>query len=100
MNQMKKIMSISVWIKQKNYRNTNLIKPEVQWLGDGVVTVDLFFPTDKDTAEAAALEVGKKMNLSSVEVIHVEVLHPSEGTRIQFKGVFDIDIDINDLKNC
>ncbi len=82
----------------KAYRNTNLIKPEVQWLGDGVVTVDLFFPTDKDTAEAAALEVGKKMNLANVEVIHVEVLHPSEGTRIQFKGVFDMDIDVTQLK--
>jgi len=81
-----------------SYRDTNLLKPEVQWLGDGVVTVDLFFPTDKETAEAAALEVGKKMNLSSVEVIHLEVMHPSEGTRVQFKGVFDLDIKIDELK--
>ncbi len=80
------------------YRQSNLLKPEVQWLGDGVVTVDLFFPTDKATAEAAALEVGKNMNLSNVEVIHIEVMHPSEGTRIQFKGVVDMDINIDRLK--
>lgn len=79
------------------YQNTNLIKPEVEWLADGVVTVDLFFPTNQDIAEAAALEVGKAMNLSDVEVIHKEEMHPSEGTRIQFKGVFNKDIDINKL---
>ncbi len=80
------------------YRNKNLLKPEVQWLADGIVTVDLFFPTEKIIAEAAALELGKKMNLSSVEVIHSEVMHPSEGTRIQIKGVVDFDIDMTKLK--
>lgn len=79
------------------YRSTSKIKPEVQWLGDGVVTIDLFFPTDPDTAEAAALVVGKKMNLDQIEVIHKEVLHPAEGTRIQFKGTVNFDIDQNDL---
>jgi D-ornithine 4,5-aminomutase subunit beta len=80
------------------YRNKDLLKPEVQWLADGVVTVDLFFPTEKIIAEAAALELGKRMNLSSVEVIHSEVMHPSEGTRIQIKGVVDFDIDMTKLK--
>ncbi len=77
------------------YRSSNKLKPEVQWLGDGTVTVDLFFPTNESIAEAAALEVGKKMNLEHVEIIHKEILHPSEGTRIQFKGnvIFDIDMD-------
>ncbi|MBU1141484.1 MAG: cobalamin-dependent protein, partial [Firmicutes bacterium] len=79
------------------YRSTNKLKPEVQWLGDGVVTVDLFFPTDELTAEAAALETGKMMNLSAVEVIHKEVLHPSEGTRIQLKGTVNFDIDRDKL---
>lgn len=81
----------------QKYRDSNLLKPEVQWLGDGVITVDMFFPTSKLIAEAAALEIGKKMNLSSVEVIHSEVMHPSEGTRIQIKGVVDFDIDISKL---
>jgi D-ornithine 4,5-aminomutase subunit beta len=79
------------------YRSTTKLKPEVQWLGDGVVTVDLFFPTDPLTAEAAAIEVAKKMNLTQVEVIHKEVLHPSEGTRVQVKGTVEFDIDTKDL---
>ena len=79
------------------YRSSNKLKPEVQWLGDGTVTVDLFFPTNESIAEAAALEVGKKMNLEHVEIIHKEILHPSEGTRIQFKGNVTFDIDMDQL---
>jgi len=83
--------------ENEKYRSTSLLKPEVQWLGDGVVTIDLFFPTDPLTAEAAAIETGKQMNLSSVEVIHKEILHPSEGTRIQLKGTVNFDIDMSKL---
>jgi D-ornithine 4,5-aminomutase subunit beta len=83
--------------ENEDYRSKPLLKPEVQWLGDGVITVDLFFPCDELTAEAAALETGKKLNLSSVEVIHKEILHPSEGTRIQLKGVVNFDIDMTKL---
>ncbi len=81
----------------EKYRSGKLLKPEVEWLGDGTVTVDLFFPTHVRAAEAAALLAGKKMNLSNVEVIHKEILHPSEGTRIQIKGSFDFDIDVDQL---
>ncbi|TNF07429.1 MAG: LuxR family transcriptional regulator [Bacillota bacterium] len=81
----------------EKYRLTHLLKPEVQWLGDGIITVDLFFPTDELTAEAAAIEAGKKLNLSNIEVIHKEVLHPAEGTRIQFKGTVNFDIDTTKL---
>ena len=83
--------------KTEKYRTGKLVKPEVEWLGDGTVVVDLFFPTSERIAEAAAIETGKKMNLSSVEVIHKEVLHPSEGTRIQIKGTFDFDIEVDKL---
>lgn len=83
--------------ENEKYRSGNLLKPEVEWLADGVVTVDLFFPTDLRTAEAAALVVGKKMNLTDVEVIHKEVMHPSEGTRIQLKGVVNFDIELDKL---
>lgn len=83
--------------ENEKYRSQPILKPEVQWLGDGVITVDLFFPTDPLTAEAAALEVGKQMKLSSVEIIHKEVLHPSEGTRIQLKGTVNFDIDMTKL---
>ncbi|MDR3214702.1 MAG: cobalamin-dependent protein, partial [Bacilli bacterium] len=81
----------------KKYRDSNLIKPEVEWLGDGIIAVDLCFPVSKNIAQAAALELGKKMNLEDVEVIHTEILHPVEGTRIQFKGRVPFDIDINTL---
>ncbi len=83
--------------KTEKYRTGKLIKPEVQWLGDGTVVVDLFFPTSSRIAEAAAIETGRKMNLINVEVIHKEVLHPSEGTRIQIKGTFDFDIEVDKL---
>ena len=81
----------------EKYRNSNLLKPEVEWLGDGVVTIDLFFPASIKIASEAAIATGKKMNLKDVEVIHKEVLHPSEGTRIQIKGKVDFDINIDDL---
>jgi D-ornithine 4,5-aminomutase subunit beta len=83
--------------ENEKYRSTSSLKPEVQWLGDGVITLDLFFPTDELTAEAAALEVAKQMKLSNPEVIHKEVLHPSEGTRIQLKGTVGFDIDSSKL---
>jgi D-ornithine 4,5-aminomutase subunit beta len=81
----------------EKYRSGGVLKPEVQWLGDGTVVVDLFFPIHVRAAEAAALVVGEKMNLSDVEVIHKEILHPSEGTRVQIKGVINFDINIDQL---
>jgi D-ornithine 4,5-aminomutase subunit beta len=79
------------------YRNSSKIKPEVEWLADGTVVIDLTLPTSIRNAEYAALEIGKKMNLIDIEVIHKEVLHVSEATRIQLKGKVDFDIDLNDL---
>jgi D-ornithine 4,5-aminomutase subunit beta len=81
----------------EKYRTTSEIKPEVEWLGDGTVVVDLTLPTSIRKAEFAALEIGKKMNLQAVEVIHREVLHVSEATRIQLKGKVDFTIDLNSL---
>lgn len=80
------------------YYDTNVIKPEVQWLADGVVTIDLFLPTSKRKAEFAAIEFAKKMNLTDVEVIHLEVMHPAEGTRVQVKGVVGFEIDLDQLE--
>ena len=79
------------------FRSSTQIKPEVEWLGDGVVVVDLTLPTDAIHAEVAAVEIGKRMNLSDVEVIHREILHPAEATRIQIKGRIDFSIDLKDL---
>ena len=82
----------------EKYRQGNLMKPEVEWLGDGTVVVDLTLPTDVRHAEAAAVEIGSKMNLKNVEVIHKEILHVSEATRIQIKGQLEFDIDMASLK--
>ncbi len=80
------------------YRNTNQIKPEMEWLADGTVVLELFLPADKRTAEFAAIEIAQKMNMTSPEVIHMEVLHPSEGTRVQVKGKVDISVDMSTLE--
>ena len=82
----------------EQYRQGNLIKPEVEWLGDGTVVIDITLPTDVRHAEAAAIEIGNKMNLKNCEVIHREILHISEATRIQLKGQLDFDIDLSKLK--
>jgi D-ornithine 4,5-aminomutase subunit beta len=44
-------------------------------------------------AEAAALEIGRAMNLAEPEVIHKLVMHPAEGTLIELKGRLDVAID-------
>ncbi|MDD4077955.1 MAG: OAM dimerization domain-containing protein, partial [Bacilli bacterium] len=83
--------------ENEKYRNSNLIKPEVEWLADGTLVVDLTLPTTACKAEYAAIEIGKRMNLADVEVIHKEILHNTEATRIQIKGRIDFDIDLNSL---
>jgi D-ornithine 4,5-aminomutase subunit beta len=83
--------------KSKKYLNSNIIKPEVEWAGDGVVVVDITLPTSIRYAEAAALKIAETMNLSEAEVIHREVLQTAEATRIQIKGRVNIDIDIEKL---
>ncbi|WIF94388.1 D-ornithine 4,5-aminomutase subunit OraE [Caminicella sporogenes] len=82
----------------EKYRNSNYIKPEVEWLADGTVQVELFLPTNKRIAEFAAIEFAKKMNLQDPEVIHLEILHPAEGTRVQLKGKLEFDVDISKLE--
>ncbi len=84
--------------ESEKYRNTNMVKPEVEWLADGTVQIEIFLPTSKRVAEFAAIKFAKKMNLVDPEVIHTEVLHPSEGTRVQVKGKVEFDLDISTLE--
>jgi len=79
--------------KTAELRERGLIKPEVEWTGDGVVVVTMFLPAAADVAEAAALELGKAMNLAECEVIHKRVMHPAEGTLCELKGRLDVAID-------
>lgn len=83
--------------KNKKLRHNNKIKPEMEWLGDGIILITLFLPIEERTAEFAALEIGKKMGLKDVEVIHKEIMQEAEGTRIELKGRVDFTIDLDDL---
>jgi D-ornithine 4,5-aminomutase subunit beta len=74
-------------------RERGLITPEVQWAGDGIVVVTMFLPAAEREAEAAAIEIGRAMNLHDPEVIHKQVMHPAEGTLIEMKGRLDVAID-------
>jgi D-ornithine 4,5-aminomutase subunit beta len=74
-------------------RAKGLITPEVEWAGDGIVAVTMFLPVGERMAEAAALELGREMNLVDVEVIHKQVMHPAEGTLVEIKGRLDVALD-------
>jgi D-ornithine 4,5-aminomutase subunit beta len=83
--------------KTADLRSSTKIMPEMEWQGDGTVLLTLFLPTDERTARFAALEAGKKMNLIECEVIHTEVMHPAEGTRVELKGRVEFTIDTAEL---
>lgn len=91
--------NVEARLKEKEaYRNTNLIMPEVEWLADGTVTVDMFLPVDRKIAKAAAIEYAQKLQLEEPEVIHVEVMHPAEGTRVQVKGILNYAVNTDELE--
>lgn len=75
-----------------------LIKPEVEWCGDGIISMNIFLPAEERTAEFAALEIAKKMGLEDAEVIHKQVMHPAEGTYVEVKGRVTFTIDPKTLK--
>jgi D-ornithine 4,5-aminomutase subunit beta len=79
-------------------KNCKTLKPEMEWLADGIVMVNLFFPTSKRIAEAAAIEVGRRMGLQEVEVISREIMQEAEGTRVEIKGRVGFDLDIDHLE--
>lgn len=81
----------------KDIRNTNLIKPEMEWLGDGIVHLTMFLPVEERVAEFAGIEVAKKLGLKDAEVIHKEIMQLAEGTRIEVKGRVDFTIDLDQL---
>lgn len=80
------------------YRKSNWMKPEMEWQADGVVMLNLFIPAERRVAEAAAIEIAKKMNLVDPEVVNREVMQEAEGTRIEVKGKVPFDIDLSKLE--
>lgn len=73
------------------------LKPEVEWHGDGTVVVSLFLPAAAEIAEAAALEMVRRMGLQNPAVIHRQVLHPAEGVYLEVKGKVDFAVDLDRL---
>jgi D-ornithine 4,5-aminomutase subunit beta len=66
-----------------------LIRPEVEWSGDGMVCVTLFVPEAPRIAEAAALKMAEHMGLQHPEVISRRLMHPAEGSLFEIKGVLE-----------
>lgn len=90
--------NVNVRLKEvEELRKSSKIKPEMEWLGDGIVLITLFLPAEERVAEFAAIEIGKQMNLKDVEVIHKEIMQEAEGTRVELKGRVDFTIDVDKL---
>ncbi len=90
--------NVNVRLEEKEkYINSDIVKPEMEWLADGTVMMTMMIPTNKRTAEVVAVEIGKKMGLEDPEVINREIMQDAEGTRIEMKGKLNFDIDISEL---
>ncbi|NLA59910.1 MAG: LuxR family transcriptional regulator [Firmicutes bacterium] len=76
----------------------DMVKPEVQWAGDGYLTLTMFIPEPERVAEYAALEIAKRLNLENPEVIHKGIAHPAEGTVVEVKAVVPFGIKRDSLK--
>lgn len=81
----------------EKYDDPKLLKPEVEWKADGVVSTTIFLPCDERTAEFAAIKCGEKMGLEDVTVVHKQCIHPSEGTLVEIKGKVKFDINVDEL---
>lgn len=73
------------------------IKPEVEWYGDGVVTLNMMLPADERTAHYAALEFAERLGLENAEVIHQNVMHPAEATYLEVRGEVPFAVDPDEL---
>ena len=67
-------------------REQGLLRPEVQWHGDGIISLSMFLPAAERTAEFAAMKIAEKMGLEDIEVIHKQVMHPAERTLVELKA--------------
>lgn len=85
-------------IDTEEYRKGSMVKPEVEWAGDGIVSVTMFFPSEENAAEAAAIESAKRMGLYDVVIIHKQVMQSAEGTLVEIKGKVPFSIDISRLE--
>jgi D-ornithine 4,5-aminomutase subunit beta len=78
--------------RTRAYRTGDLIRPEAEWAGDGVVLLQLMIPDDEDCARAAALEIARGLGLADPEVVNLGVLHPAEGCFVEVRGRVTTDV--------
>jgi len=78
-------------------RTAGVLRPEVEKHGDGTACVTLFVPTSPRLAEAAALEMARRMGLKKPEVISRRLLHPAEGSVFEIKGLLDVAVKIDEI---
>lgn len=88
----------NVYKRLENLKENNTVMPEVQWKKDGFLSVTMFIPESELISEAAAIEIGKNMNLTEVEVIHKQVMQEAEGTLVEIKGKINFSVDKQKLK--
>lgn len=80
------------------YRKGNLIKPETEWAGDGMILTQFFVPLTEEMAGVYGVEMAKKLGLVDPEVINIMTMHPAEGCFVEVKGKVAFDIDVTSLK--
>ncbi|GAA0124155.1 D-ornithine 4,5-aminomutase subunit OraE [Clostridium sp. CTA-19] len=88
----------NVYRRMEKVKEDGTIIPEVEWKKDGYVSATIFIPEEERTAEAAALEMGKNMNLIDVEVIHKQIMQDAEGTLVEIKGRVNFAVKKDELK--
>jgi D-ornithine 4,5-aminomutase subunit beta len=97
-DELDEVDNVNVRMKEvEKYRNSSLVKPEMEWMADGIIMLNMFIPEERRTAEVVAVEIGKKLGLLEPEVINREVMQDAEGTRIELKGRVPFDIDVAGL---
>ncbi len=87
----------NVNVRMDKVKDDGKIVPEVQWSKDRYIKATLCIPENEQISEAAALEIGRKMNLTDVEIIHKQILQKSEATLIEIKGKVNFSIDKSSL---
>ncbi len=80
------------------YRKGDLVKPEVEWAGDGTILTQFFVPLPEEYAAAYGIEMAKKLGLEDPQVINIQVMHPAEGCFVEVKGKVTFDIAASSLK--
>ena len=84
--------------KVEKYLDGKAIKPEMEWCGDGTILLTMMIPAEPRTAEAVALEIGRRLGLEEPVVNSKEVMQMAEGTRIEMKGKVTFDVDPSTLE--